>query len=75
MFGANEGKIVILKIKNNYVEKPDECETGFRTRKNNPSMHGIGLKQVQQLVKQYNGYLNIEYEKNIFEVTISFFAD
>lgn len=75
MFCANEGQIVILKFKNNYVEKPDECETGFRTRKNNPSMHGIGLKQVQQLVKQYNGYLNIEYDKNIFEVTISFFAD
>lgn len=72
MFQANDGSIVIMKFKNNYTENPVEYGGRFQTGKENPSMHGIGLKQVCQLVEQYEGYINILYEDNIFEVTISF---
>lgn len=72
MFRASDGDIIILKIKNNYVEIPVEYEGEFKTKKENPSMHGIGLRQVKKLVEQYDGYHNISYENNIFEVTINF---
>lgn len=73
MFRVNDGDVVIIKIKNNYTENPVESKGGFQTKKENPSMHGIGVRQVRQLVEQYKGAINISYENHIFEVTISFF--
>lgn len=72
MFRASDGDIVVMKFKNNYIDKPIEKSGGFQTKKENPSMHGIGLRQVKKLVEQYGGHININYESNLFEVIIDF---
>lgn len=73
MFRANDGNIVVLKFRNNYKDLPIENEGRFKTRKEHPSMHGIGVNQVKKIVEQYKGNINISYKDYIFEVTINFF--
>lgn len=72
MFQANDGAVAIMKVENNYAKNPIEYNGVFQTRKENAAMHGIGLKYVQKLVAQYNGYINIVYNEKMFEVTTSF---
>lgn len=75
MFRVNDGEIVVLKFKNNYIDDPVECGGNFVTKKQNSSMHGIGVRQVKKIVEQYKGYIDFTYEKNIFEVVIHLFME
>lgn len=72
IYKANDGKFTTMRIKNNYIDKPHEINGEFITRKENPSMHGIGLHQVKSIVEKYGGWINIEYGENEFCVTIMF---
>lgn len=45
------------------------AKQGFLTRKEEPD-HGVGLKRVQTLVQEANGFTEIRYEANIFTVQI-----
>ncbi len=75
MFRANDGDVAVLKFKNNFIEQPVDCGGDFKTKKQNPSMHGIGLRQVKKIVEQYHGNINIIYDDYIFEVTINFYMN
>ena len=75
MFRVNDGEIIVLKFKNNFVDCPDERGGNFMTRKQNPSMHGIGVRQVKKIVEQYKGNIDFSYEDHIFEVILHFFMD
>lgn len=75
MFRVSDGEIVVLKIKNNFVDHPAERGGNFMTRKQNPSMHGIGVRQVKKIVEQYEGNINFSYENQIFEVVVHLFME
>lgn len=72
MYKVNDGRFTTLKIVNNYNEKPIERNGEFISRKQNPVMHGIGIRHVKSLVERYGGWTNIEYKDNKFCVTIMF---
>jgi len=72
LYKANDGRFTTIKITNNYVEKPKEKDGEFISRKDNPSMHGIGLRHVKSIVESYGGWANIEYGDDKFCVTIMF---
>lgn len=74
MFRANDGEIIVLKFKNNFIDLPVECGGNFKTKKQNPSLHGIGIRQVKKIVEQYKGDIDISYNDYIFEVVINFFT-
>lgn len=70
LFQANDGKFTTIKIENNYKEEPIGEKGEFRTRKANPSMHGIGIRHVKSIVKRYGGMFEIEYANFQFCVTV-----
>ncbi|MBS5063883.1 MAG: sensor histidine kinase [Hungatella hathewayi] len=72
MYKANDGRFITLKITNNYKEKPLEKNGEFVSRKQNPALHGIGIRHVRSIVEHYGGWTNIEYGDNKFTVTIMF---
>ncbi|WP_443081666.1 GHKL domain-containing protein, partial [Terrisporobacter sp.] len=47
---------------NGYV---NEVNGKFLTTKNKP-ISGIGLIQIDNIIKKYNGYINRKHENNIF---------
>lgn len=67
---ASEKNILVIKISNNtssgYV---NEIDGKFISSKNN-YMNGIGLVQVDNIVKKYNGYVNRHHKNNIFTTYI-----
>ncbi|MDY2632812.1 MAG: GHKL domain-containing protein [Clostridium sp.] len=63
---VSEKNILVIKISNNtssgYVNKID----GKFISSKNSYMNGIGLVQVDNIVKKYKGYVNRHHKKNIF---------
>ena len=66
-------EMTVIKISNSYEENLIERDGIFVSRKENPSIHGLGIKSMRDIVVQYNGKLKIQYDKETFEVTICFF--
>ena len=56
----------ILKYKNNKI---------ITKKLNKDGMNGIGLKNIKKVANKYNGLVNINTYKNIFEIDIILFTD
>ncbi|MBQ3421054.1 MAG: sensor histidine kinase, partial [Romboutsia sp.] len=56
---------LIIKISNNTNGYVNKVNGRFITTKNS-DMSGLGLTQIDNIVKEYNGYINRKYENNIF---------
>jgi len=71
-----EDKVIIL-IQNDGPEIPksillDIFKTGFTTKDNTEKGHGFGLSIVKELVKKYNGHINVASSKELTEFRIVF---
>ena len=61
---------LIIKISNNTNGNLDEVDGKFLTTKKS-GIHGLGLMQIDEIVKKYNGYINRKHESNIFTTYIN----
>ncbi|WP_300966959.1 sensor histidine kinase [uncultured Clostridium sp.] len=61
----SENNRFIIKISNTTNGKLKYIDGKFLSTKNK-GIHGIGLNQVDEVVKKYNGYINRKHENNIF---------
>ena len=62
---VSENSRLIIKIENNTNGYVNKANGKFLTTKCSP-MNGIGLTQVDSVVKKYNGYINRKHKNNIF---------
>ncbi|MCD2503055.1 ATP-binding protein [Clostridium sp. NSJ-145] len=62
---ASEMNRLVVKISNNTNGYVNEVNGRFLTTKHS-NMNGIGLIQIDKVVKKYNGYINRKHENNIF---------
>ena len=65
---AQEDKLII-KIKNNTNGKVNNENGVFKTTKTS-GIHGIGLSQINDIIKKYNGYIKRSHENNVFYTNI-----
>lgn len=56
---------LIIKISNNTDGRVNEIKGKFLTTKNK-KMNGLGLVQIDNIIKKYGGYINRKHENNIF---------
>lgn len=62
---------IILSIKNSIAELPAQKNGSFITTKiNEPSEHGIGLKNVEEVIEKYNGSYVIDFNDTVFSVSM-----
>ncbi|WP_373599000.1 sensor histidine kinase [Paraclostridium bifermentans] len=61
----SENNRLVIKISNNTNGYVNEINGKFLTTKNN-EINGIGLIQIDSIVKKHNGYINRKHENNIF---------
>lgn len=52
-----EGKLCVIKVVNDFVEKIQEDRGRLISTKKEAGMHGIGLTSVSKIAGQNNGYL------------------
>lgn len=72
VFEAKQGeKYISFCVKNHYEGAIVVDQKGIpQTCKENPSEHGIGLKNVLQIVQKYDGECKIDFGDNIFTVEV-----
>lgn len=61
---------LILKVQNTFNGKIICDKNKIVTMHANKNKHGIGLKSVQKTADKYNGFIDIEYNGNIFKAII-----
>lgn len=70
LYMENGGSLAVCRIENNYVGEIRNEGAALLTTKENPELHGIGLKNVKRIVEKYSGYIQQEYEKGIYLTTV-----
>lgn len=65
--------MTFIKIRNSYEEQPMEKSGHFISTKENPQLHGQGIKGMKMIVDKYDGVMKVTYSKEEFAVSISFF--
>ena len=65
---AQEDKLII-RIKNNTNGKVNNENGVFKTTKVR-GLHGIGISQIDDIIKKYNGYIKRSHENNVFNTNI-----
>jgi len=65
-------KFIMFKLQNTYAVSPKRNGMVFETIKSNREKHGIGIGHARKILESYGGYLNIDIQDNIFNVTAMF---
>lgn len=60
---------IIIECENTFLEKPVILNNEFVTTKKDKAKHGIGFKNIREMVMKYNGNLTIEVE-DIFKLRV-----
>lgn len=66
-----KGDLIMICIKNYYKTSLD-IRNGifYTTKKTFKELHGFGIKSMKEIIKKYNGNININTEDNIFYLNI-----
>ncbi len=59
---------IIISLKNTYSHKLKIENNIILTTKNDKKSHGFGLKNIENVIKKYNGDLHIEYDEKLFTI-------
>lgn len=61
---------ILIHIQNTFGETPITNQGKYLTRKKNASMHGIGIKSIEDTVEKYHGITEISIVERLFVVDI-----
>lgn len=62
----------VFLVKNAINKMPEKNQGSLRTWKKDRDNHGIGLKNIEEILQKYNGYMNIEIREHVFCNTVFF---
>lgn len=65
--------MVFLKVSNSSGKMPSINGEELVSQKDNHNLHGWGIKSIKAIVEKYEGDMQIEFNREIFSVRISFF--
>ena len=66
-----EDSQIILSVKNSIAELPTQVDGKIVTSKtDHPEEHGIGLKNVEEVVEKYNGGYVIDFDNELFSISM-----
>lgn len=57
IFMQKDGKLCVIKVVNDFVEKLKEVKGKLISTKKEAGVHGIGLSSISKIAEKYNGYL------------------
>jgi len=61
---------IIIKSENSYATDIKYINGEIVSTKSDSSEHGLGLKNIDAIVKKYDGYMSIDHNSNIFTLNI-----
>ena len=57
---------LIFRVENASTENPFSESGALKTRKEDGNLHGLGIKNIQDTVNKYNGWLKNSYDNHTF---------
>lgn len=60
--------MLMLRVENSFADAPDFLDGGFATTKENPSLHGFGIRGMQEIAARYGGTLETRVNDHRFEL-------
>ncbi len=63
--------MIAINIENSIAIKPVMKNGQLQSMKNNKILHGIGLKCVKEIVKKHNGFMEYNFNDNIFYLDLT----
>lgn len=70
LFMQNDGAFSVICIKNDHTGKIKQKNGELISTKKEGGYHGIGLKNVKEIIENYGGYMQNSYSDRIYETTI-----
>lgn len=70
IFMNREKGFLVCKVTNSYSGELLYGRGGFISTRNNPGIHGIGLKNVEKTAQKYGGYLDCSAENQTFTAVL-----
>ena len=70
-----EKNCLFIKVKNNYDHVVNKVDGKIVTRKENHTLHGIGLKSIQSTVNKYEGGMRICYNADEFIINVMLYGE
>ena len=70
LFMQNQGAFLVIYIKNDHAGGIRQRNGELLTSKKDKGYHGIGLKNIREIVERYRGYMQNDYSDHIYETTI-----
>lgn len=61
---------VLISVRNSYNSVLKFANGRLRTLKDDDTMHGIGLRSVENVANKYNGLLDLDYNKQTFRASV-----
>jgi hypothetical protein len=62
--------VLFIKTSNHYTGNIQKHNHNIKSTKQTTGKHGLGLKSIENSIKKYNGIMDIDYDRNIFEVNV-----
>lgn len=72
IFMQNDMQVLVIKVVNDYQEKPMLEDNRFVSTKTDEGIHGLGIRSVEKAAKQYGGYLEcfVKEEEKEFQAIL-----
>lgn len=68
-----KSNVLAIEISNTYNGIVRKDGSSFKTLKSDDRDHGIGMNNLKEIVKKYDGIFNVDYDEKIFKVSITLF--
>ncbi|MGO1468492.1 MAG: sensor histidine kinase [Tissierella sp.] len=68
-------EILFINIKNTFIGSVYYEKDKIQTSKKDIENHGIGLNNIEKILKRYDGVMDIDHDDNEFEVEITMYID
>lgn len=73
IFENQKGHFLVIKVENKFDGVVNRYgENFYSSKKDKIDKHGMGIKNVRNCIEKYDGFLQIDYNENLFTVTVVF---
>lgn len=70
----SRSNVLAIEISNTYNGLITKEGSAFKTLKANNRDHGIGMNNVKEIVKKYNGMFDVDYDDKNFKISMTLFS-
>ena len=67
---VRENEQIVISVMNTYADKPVIVNDSYKTSKEDKSMHGMGIRNVREVVDKYGGTCVIKHDNLLFRFIV-----